>query len=83
VTARAATLNGRLGAPLSFGSLTITLRSCVVRPSEQAPDAAAYLDVIDSRPGVAPFHGWLLLSAPAASVYEHPVYDVRLAACRG
>ena len=82
VSARATALSGKVGQELHLGSLTIVAKSCMVRPPGAAPDAAAYLEITDGRPGTAPFHGWMLLRSPAVSVYEHPVYDVRLIGCR-
>lgn len=69
-------------AQTTFGPLTISLRACVVRPPDQAPDAAAFLDVADSTPGSLPFHGWMIRSAPAASVFQNPGYDIQLEGCQ-
>ena len=46
-------------------------------------DAAAFLDITDSNPGMPGFHGWMLADEPAVSMLQHPVYDVRLAGCAG
>ena len=81
VTARTTALSGKVGAPIQFGSLTITVRTCVARPPDQPADAAAYLDVVD-RGSTPLFRGWMLASQPAFGVLEHPVYDVRIAGCR-
>jgi hypothetical protein len=82
VTARATQLSARIGEDVQYGSLTIVARRCVVRPPGVSPDAAAFLEITDSRPGVAPFRGWMLKSVPSVSIYEHPVYDIRVAGCR-
>ncbi len=82
VTARTATLAGKVGDTLRFGTLSITVRQCLTRPPDRAADAAAWVDITDSRPDAPGFHGWMVLSAPALGVLEHPLYDVRLAACR-
>ncbi len=82
VSARAAPLSGKVGEELHFGTLTIVARACVVRPPDAAADAAAFLDITDSQPGIAPFHAWMLLAEPSLSIYEHPVYDIRVAGCR-
>jgi hypothetical protein len=82
VTARTTQVAAHVGQAVTFGSLSITVKSCVVRPPDQPADAAAWLDIIDSRPGPPPFHGWMLVSVPQVSMLEHPVYDVRLAGCR-
>ena len=67
---------------MTFGTLQVTVRSCMVRGPDQPADQAAYLDVTDSRDPKFAFHGWMLMSSPGVSVIEHPVYDLRLAACR-
>lgn len=71
----------RVGDSTVFGSITIRVRSCVVHPADQPADAAAYLDMTDTRGNGDVFHGWLLAKAPGASQMEHPVYDVRLLGC--
>jgi hypothetical protein len=82
VSARQTPLAVKVGQSATFGSLTIAVRACMVRPPDQAPDATAYLDITDSH-GTAPdFHGWMVLSDPSLSVLQHPVYDVRLAGCQ-
>ena len=81
VTARTTALSGKVGTPIQFGSLTITVRSCVVRAADQPADAAAYVDIVD-RGSTPLFRGWMLVSQPAFGVVEHPVYDVRVAGCR-
>lgn len=71
----------RVGESTAFGSLTIRVKSCMVRPPDQPADAAAYVDVTDTRGSGDVFHGWLLAKTPGASQLEHPVYDVRLLGC--
>ncbi len=72
----------RVGQATSFGTLTITLRSCVARPPDLPQDSAAFLEIADSRPGSAGFRGWMFANEPALGVLEHPIYDVRITACR-
>ena len=82
VSARATQLSGPVGQPISFGSLTVLARACVVRPPDAAQDAAAFLEISDTRLDTPPFRAWMLLSEPAVSIFEHPVYDIRLVGCR-
>ena len=82
VSARATPLSGPVGQPLSFGSLTVLARACVVRPPDAAADAAAFLEIADAQLDTKPFRAWMLVSAPAVSIFEHPVYDIRLVGCR-
>ena len=82
VTAKATPLVLKVGQAADNASLSIALRGCVVRPPDQAQDAAAYLDIQDSRAGAPGFHGWMLKNEPGLNMLEHPVYDVRLVGCR-
>ncbi len=83
VTARPNAISTRVGQSAAFGSLTIAVRACVVRPPDQPADAAAFVDITDSHEGAPGFHGWMVASSPAASMLEHPVYDVRVVGCGG
>jgi hypothetical protein len=85
VTARVTTLRVPVDRPESFGSLTITVRACNARPPDEVPDAAAWLEITDSRApanGAAVFRGWMFANAPGVNMLEHPVYDIRVLECR-
>jgi hypothetical protein len=81
VNAQATVLTVKVGQSVTFGSLTITVRSCVVRPPDQPADAAAYLDVKDSHPESDPFDGWILANEPSVSMMQNPIYDIRVTGC--
>jgi hypothetical protein len=81
ITARPSPLSLRVGQSASFGSLSITVRACVSRPPDVAADAAMFLDIVDAHAEAPQFHGWMIVSAPAVAMLEHPVYDVRPAGC--
>ena len=82
VSAHATTITLRVGQSADNASLSIALRACEVRPPNMPPDSAAFLDIQDSRPGAPGFHGWLFGNEPALSMFEHPIYDIHLVACR-
>lgn len=82
VSAHAATLTLKVGQAADNASLSIAVRACVVRPPSMPADAAAFLDIQDSRPGAPGFHGWMFSNEPALSMFEHPIYDLHLVACR-
>jgi hypothetical protein len=85
VTARVITLRATLNQPERFGSLTITVRSCNARPADEVPDAAAWMEIADSRApanGAAVFRGWMFAEAPGVNMLQHPVYDIRIMECR-
>jgi hypothetical protein len=85
VSARVSVFPAPVGQTVRFGTLAITVRACHARPRDEVPDAAAWIEVRDERAGPdAPpaFRGWMFASAPAVNMLEHPVYDVRILACR-
>ena len=85
VTARITILTAAVDQPVTYGTLSITVRACNARPPDEVPDAAAYIEVRDGlATGSAPpaFRGWMLANAPAANMLEHPVYDLRVLECR-
>lgn len=85
VTARVTVLRAPVGQPVQFGALTILVRACDARPPDEVPDAAAFLEMTDSRrPADAQevFRGWMFANAPGVNMLEHPVYDVRVLDCR-
>jgi hypothetical protein len=81
VMARTTTLTLKPGETVRFGPLTVTLRSCVVRPPDRAPDAAAFLEIADGA-NPALFRGWMIASQPQLALVEHATHDIRLYACR-
>jgi hypothetical protein len=81
VTARSTVLTGRVGQSVPFESLSVMVKACMVRPPDQPADAAVWLDITDSHPDSPGFHGWMVASAPFVAMLEHPLYDVRVAAC--
>lgn len=85
VTARVIRLNATLNQPERFGSLTVTVRACHARPPDEVPDAAAWMEITDSRApanGAPVFRGWMFANAPGVHMLEHSVYDIRLLECR-
>jgi hypothetical protein len=85
ITARVTTIEAPVGKPVAFGSLSITARHCDKNPPEETPEAAAFLEIVDAKPGETPvklFSGWMFASSPAVSALEHPVYDVWVIDCK-
>jgi hypothetical protein len=81
VNAITAELLVKVGETASFGSLSITVRGCFVRPPDQPQDASAFIEVTDRNPGSDGFRGWLLANAPSVSMMQDPVYEIRVAGC--
>ena len=85
VSARVSVLEVPVGKTVDFGTLEITARACDKRPPEETPESAAFLEIVDKRPGQAPatpFIGWMFASSPALSAMEHPVYDLWVVDCK-
>jgi hypothetical protein len=81
VNAQTANLTVPVGQSATYGSLTIAVKGCVVRPPDQPQDAAAFLDISDSHADQPGFSGWVLRSAPSVSMLQHPIYDIRVVGC--
>jgi hypothetical protein len=85
ITGRVSTIEAPVGTAVKFGSLSITARRCERTPPEEPPEATAFLEIVDAKPGEAPvklFEGWMFASSPAVSGLEHPVYDVWVIDCK-
>lgn len=81
VNARFATLTIPIGQTATYQSLTITVRSCLERPADQPADAAVFVTVTDKADPARPTALWLLRSAPAVSMLQHPIFDLRVMGC--
>jgi hypothetical protein len=81
INARHAVLTLRPGVPVTFQTLTIMLKACVVRPPDQPADAAAFVSVADRAGADQAFNGWLIRSIPSVSMLQHPMFDLRVMGC--
>ena len=84
VTARTQRFNALVGEATRFGTLEITVGDCLVNTPDAPPESAAYLTIVDHKPGQPEqklFAGWMFASTPALSALDDGVYDVRVLAC--
>lgn len=81
VNARVEDVTVKTGQSTTFETLTIAVRSCMVRPSDQPADATAFVTVTDTAKGQTLFSAWILHAEPAASMMQNPIYGIRLAGC--
>jgi hypothetical protein len=70
-----------VGGSAQFQSLNIKVSGCFVRPPDLPADAAAHVDITDTRPDQPGLNAWILQNEPALNMLQHPVYDVQLAGC--
>jgi hypothetical protein len=82
VNAQNAMLTVKVGQEAQFGSLSIQVQACGIRPPDQPQDAAAYLTITDSHADAPGFRGWMLANDPSLSMLQHPIYDVRVVGCK-
>jgi hypothetical protein len=75
-------LTVEVGQSASYGALTITVQSCMVRPPTQPPNATAFLVISDSHKDEPGFRGWSLANQPWLSMLQNPVYDVWVVGCQ-
>lgn len=83
ISAQPQTVTVPVGRSVTFESLTIGVQACDVHPPDVPAESTVLLDITDSHPGMPAFHGWIVATVPAASMFEHPLYDVRLSGCAG
>ncbi len=76
------TLEVPVGGTAKVDALAIAVKACLVRPPDQQRDAAAYLDITGKDTASPVFQGWMLAAEPAVSLFEDPLYDVRVTGCR-
>lgn len=81
INAQSKLLTIKVGGSAQFGSLTIQVKACVIRPPDQPADAAAFLIVTDSHAETPGFNGWMIRSDPSLSMLQHPLYDLRVVGC--
>ena len=82
IDAQSTDLTVKVGSSVQYRSLTIAVRACDTSTKDEKTDATAFLDITDSHPDEPSFHGWMLKSDPSISMLQHPIYDVRVLACR-
>jgi hypothetical protein len=86
VGGRVSNFGGKVGEPMTFGTLEIIARTCVSHPPEEAPENAAFLEIFQIQDNKQTqkqkvFSGWMFASSPSLSALDHPVYDVWVLRC--
>ena len=85
VAARTAKFDANLKQKVFYNTLIITAFACKMRPPEEPPESAAFLEIQERKPDGTTqklFSGWMFASSPALNALEHPVYDVWVVSCK-
>lgn len=80
----AKTVTAAVGVPFSVRFLTITVLACWTRPPNLPPDAAVFLQVVNTHApaGSSPkFRGWIFMAEPALSGMADSATDVSVRSC--
>lgn len=84
IAAEVKEIQAPVGQEVRFGRLRINVLACRVRPPEETPESAAFLEIIDIGRNLQPvetFRGWMFASSPSLSAMEHTLYDIWVARC--
>lgn len=84
VTTRTRRFPAAIGATVEFGTLRVTASECLVNVPEAPAEAAAFLTIVDNKPGQSAqtlFAGWMFASSPGLSTLDSSVYDIWVVAC--
>ena len=84
VTARIQRLEAKIGEPVKFGSLQVTVRACFSRAPTEPPKTSTFVEVDEAQlDGKTQriFTGWMFAESPGLHAVEHPVYDLWLTEC--
>ena len=75
----------RNGVLITFKDLSIKSLKCKNSEFDDNPEITAYIQVKDltdkNNNEVFVFNGWMFSSSPSVTLFDHPVYDVRLIDC--
>ncbi len=73
------------GDLINFNDLSIKSLKCKNSEFDDNPEITAYIQVKDltdkNNNEVFVFNGWMFSSSPSVTLFDHPVYDVRLIDC--
>ena len=84
ITGRPTNITAPIGHPVSFATLTITVRFCYSTPPSETPETTAFVQIEDHRADQGArkiFSGWMYASSPGLNAVEHPLYDVWVISC--
>ena len=85
ITSQIKTIEINVNDTYNFGTLKIEIYACYKRPPEEIPEDFILLKIFDTLQDnnlKRVYQGWMISSSPAATPFEHPIYDVWVKECR-
>jgi hypothetical protein len=92
VSAETLRFEAPVNQPIRYKSLIFIVRACeTTAPDETITDAAAHVEIVSQPkgpddkpppPGKQVFKGWMFANSPGLNLFQHPVYDAWLIACK-
>ena len=85
ITSQIKTIEINVNETYYFGTLKIEIYACYKRPPEKIPEDFILLKIFDTLQNNSlerVYQGWMISSSPAATPFEHPIYDVWVKECR-
>jgi hypothetical protein len=85
ITGRIISFDVYIDETVQFGALQVTPRVCYTRPSTEAPQTDAFVEVEEitlDRKVKRIFTGWMFAASPGLHAVDHPIYDVWLTDCK-
>jgi len=86
ITGRIIKFDADMGETVQFGALRIKPQACYTRPSTEAANTDAFVEVDEiTLQGEVKriFSGWMFAASPGLHGIEHPIYDIWLTDCKG
>lgn len=65
----------KVGEPLEFGGIQVTLKRCFKNAPEDSKEIYAFVEIGERK---SLFARWLFASSPSINIFEHLQYDVRV-----
>ena len=85
ITSQINTIKINVNDTHEYGTLKIEIYACYKRPPEEIPEDFVLLKIFDTlnENNLEKFYqGWMISSSPAATPFEHPIYDVWVMECK-
>ena len=85
ITSQINTIKINVNDTHEYGTLKIEIYACYKRPPEEIPEDFVLLKIFDTLNEnnlEKVYQGWMISSSPAATPFEHPIYDVWVMECK-